>query len=836
MDLPLDQRIARNNRIETRLLLLAGLFMIFFATALSISRAVLMRGADAPLLWQHWVGVLVWLIVFLSAVNAARHWLPVHDPYLLPAAGLLIGWGLLTIWSLRPEFGLRQTVWLAVAGLLLITGFRLATDLRFLRRYKYLWLTAGLLLTGLTLLIGVNPLGYGPRMWLSLLGLYFQPSEPLKLLLVAYLAAYLADQNKLVTLVKSPPGDKNGFATDHNRPHNWAAPFLPLVAPILIMMVVAVALLGAQRDLGTAAVLLFLFAVLIYVATGRRRVVAFAGLGFLIAGFFGYLVFDVVRVRVDAWLNPWADPSGGSYQIVQSLMAVANGGIVGRGPGLGSPVLVPVAHSDLIFAAVAEQNGLAGVIGMLVLMALIAGRGLLISLENRDPYKRFLATGLTAYLAGQSLLIIGGTLRLFPLTGVTLPFVSYGGSSLVVSVLSLLLLLLISRPTTDELHVPVDHLDTHPNINIGLAIGVGITLAALLAGWWAVVRSPELLSRTDNPRRAVSDRYVRRGAILDRNGAPISVSEGLSGSYVRRMLYPPLSNIVGYTSPTYGQSGLEASLDPYLRGLEGNLQLRVIWNHLVYGQPPPGLDVRLALDLELQTKADRLMGGQSGALVLLNPDTGEILAIASHPTFDANKLGADWDQLVKDPRSPLLDRALLGRYPVGALDGLFPEGLAGLKVAPTPALRLPTGDRPVDDLQPTALQSGYSPLQMALAAATVSAGGVRPAPQLATALKIPAEGWTPLPPLSNSTRVLAIESASMIAKETGVPVGDFWQVVKVVEQAGNSPVTWYLGGVNPSDISTSIAPAARLAIAVVLEADNPGLAQQIGQAFLAQLH
>jgi cell division protein FtsI/penicillin-binding protein 2 len=179
------------------------------------------------------------------------------------------------------------------------------------------------------------------------------------------------------------------------------------------------------------------------------------------------------------------------------------------------------------------------------------------------------------------------------------------------------------------------------------------------------------LTRTDNPRRAIADRFVRRGAILDRRNDPLDTTEGNPGEFERRYLYPPLAATLGYSHPAYGQSGLEASLDPYLRGLRGNPTLSIWWDHLLYGQPPPGLDVRLSIDLDLQKAADDLLDKSAGAAVLLNARTGEILALASHPAFDPNQLEEDWQSLVSDPETPLFNRAVLGSYPIGSALGPF---------------------------------------------------------------------------------------------------------------------------------------------------------------------
>jgi peptidoglycan glycosyltransferase len=200
----------------------------------------------------------------------------------------------------------------------------------------------------------------------------------------------------------------------------------------------------------------------------------------------------------------------------------------------------------------------------------------------------------------QSLLIIAGNIRLLPLTGVTLPFVSYGGSSLLTSYLSLLLLVHISK-TSERGSSGLTNTFPYRQLGTGLMLGLGA--AGLVIGWWAVFRAPALITRTDNPRRSINERYVRRGSLLSREDEVIDESVLEAGEYTREYQYPPLGPIAGYNHPIYGQSGLESSLDGYLRGLIGNPILSVWWNRLIYGQPPPGVDVHLSLDLDLQRLA-----------------------------------------------------------------------------------------------------------------------------------------------------------------------------------------------------------------------------------------
>lgn len=820
--------------------MLAAAFLFFYSLALSLSPAAWARSWQASYRWDHWLGFAVWVAMITLAHTRARRLLPGRDPYLLPLGAILAGWGMLTIWRQLPEFGLRQAAWLLIASGLLTAAMSLPGDLDFLRRYKYLWLFGALALTAATLLFGVNPLGYGPPMWLGCCGIYLQPSEPLKLLLIAYLAAYMAGRQPFLVLAHAPVLP---------RPRAMAA-LLPLLAPTLIMMGLALVILVVQRDLGTAAIFFFLYAVVVYLASGKRRVLLAAIAGLMAASLAGYLLFDVVRLRVEAWLNPWLDPSGRSYQVVQSLISIANGGVIGRGPGMGSPSLVPLAHSDLVFSAIAEETGLVGIVGMLLLFALLSIRGLRAALFAQDHYHRYLAAGLTALMAGQGLLIIAGSLRLAPLTGVTLPFVSYGGSSLVTQFICLSLLLRISDRAE---HLPAPLYRPQPYLHLGGILLAGYAACALIAAWWVMPRGQALLGRTDNQRRAVADRYVMRGAILDRNNQPINRSVGQAGELSRQTEYPQLSNVLGYTSATYGQAGLEASMDEYLRGTRGNPGIAIWLEHLLYGQPPAGLDVRTTIDLDLQRQVDTLLDGQRGALVAMNAATGEILVMASHPTFDSNRLEEQWDELVKEPASPLLNRSTMGRYPVGDLELLFPDGFEPLGLSPTPAMRLPVNgdesggeDSSLDQkiaispqstashsLKPTqtpvSRPSHYSPLQMALAAATISSGGVRPAPQIVAAMDTPQAGWVPLQPLTEPFRVFEAWLTSQVAAQNAEPDIPLWDKTVVVAPGTDEALTWFLGGT----LFGSHDPP--YALALVLEKQDPALARQIGIEVLRTL-
>jgi cell division protein FtsW (lipid II flippase) len=433
---------SHHQRDENRLLGLAAAFVLAAVVALAMVPAarsgVWAVSVDSGILA---FGV-IWLACAVSAITLVRRGLPYHDPYLLPVVFLLAGWGLALIWRLAPGFGLRQTIWLplstaamlAIALLPRMSHAGPAQDLRWLRRYRYTWLLLGLVITALTLVVGVNPSGAGERLWLGCCGLYLQPAEILKLLLVVFLASYLADRREL--LFETQPGGPIRVPATRGS--------LVYFLPMLAMWGFSVVILVTQRDLGMSTLFFGIFIAMLYLASGRLVYIAVGAVLLLAAALLGYVLFDVVRLRVEAWWNPWADPSGRSYQIVQSLIAFAAGGVLGRGPGLGNPGVIPVAHSDFIFAALAEEWGLLGVTAVVCLLGLVVFRGLHIAAKGQSRFGQLLAGGLATAVGLQTLLILGGVVKLTPLTGVTLPFVSYGGSSLLANFCLVGLLLRLS--------------------------------------------------------------------------------------------------------------------------------------------------------------------------------------------------------------------------------------------------------------------------------------------------------------------------------------------------------------------------------------------------------
>ena len=411
-------------RQQWLLLLPAGLCLLASSASVALSR-------DA--LSFDWTLIATWLICALLGGLILDRRLPQRDPLLFPVVIFMSGWGLVAIERLAPAFTDRQELWLivSVAAMLLAAVFPQA--LRWLRRYRYLLLALALGLLLATIILGSNPSGIAaaPRLWLRFGPLYLQPSELMKIMLVGFLASYLAEQTTW-TRIANATGER-------------AVLPVRLLGPMLLMWSLSVVILVWQRDLGAAMLFFIVFLLLLYLRSGDWKTLAGGVVLILLAGLVAYQLFDVVRLRVDIWLNPWPEAAGRAYQIVQSLMAFGAGGIFGAGAGMGSAYFIPVVHSDFVFAALAEEWGLLGVTAIVSCYGLISLRGLSIAqAHGKHAYYKTLAVGLTMMLTVQAIMIMAGVLKLLPLTGVTLPFVSYGGSSLLVSYLMIGILLRLS--------------------------------------------------------------------------------------------------------------------------------------------------------------------------------------------------------------------------------------------------------------------------------------------------------------------------------------------------------------------------------------------------------
>ena len=370
--------------------------------------------------WHTQLAYLPWLALLLCAgtasyVLAARCKL---DCVPLALAYVLLAVGLAEIARLKPDLFVPQLRWACVGIAAWALVVLLWTRLRRMLDYPYvLGLTTTVILV-LPLIFGVS-IG-GNKNWIAFGSFSMQPSEFGKILLIFFLAAYLADHLAVLTL----PARR--FLFLHLPPVRFIAPLVALWGLAVLMFVIA-------RDLGSALLFFGMAVLMTYMGTGRKSYVFLAGLFIVIAAALSYALFGHVRVRFDIWLHPWADPNGMSYQVVQSLFAIGSGGIWGTGFAEGHPLLIPEVHTDFIFAAIAEEFGLIGGVLVLMVYALIFWRGSRIAMGLPRVQESLLAAGCAASLLLQAFIITAGVTKLLPLTGITLPFVSYGGSSMAAS-------------------------------------------------------------------------------------------------------------------------------------------------------------------------------------------------------------------------------------------------------------------------------------------------------------------------------------------------------------------------------------------------------------------
>jgi peptidoglycan glycosyltransferase len=375
--------------------------------------------------------LVIVLALLLGAHVAVRRLAPEADPILLPMAALLNGLGYVVIAGLNEKLAAAQASWTAVGICAFVVTLYFVKRPRNLERYRYTFAFVGLGLLFLPLVPGLGKTINGSQIWVGLGPVSFQPGEIAKVVLAIFFAAYLADQRELI-------------ATSVWKVGPFRLPDPKYLGPVIIAWVATLVVMVYQKDLGSSLLFFALFVVMIWVATGRTSFLVIGGGLFAAGSWFAWRSFGHVQDRVSIWLDPWTDPSGTGYQLIQGLFAMSFGGVTGTGLGLGGDVRIPASENDFIFAVIAEELGLLG--GALVIMAflLMVGSGLRIASRADHSFDKLLATGLTLLLGLQAFIIIAGVTRLLPLTGVTLPFVSYGGSSLVVNYVLLALLLRVS--------------------------------------------------------------------------------------------------------------------------------------------------------------------------------------------------------------------------------------------------------------------------------------------------------------------------------------------------------------------------------------------------------
>lgn len=645
-----------SRRTTELLLLIAAAFPVTLLYALYVVNA------GAVLSFQTLAVPLGLFAAFAAAHIGVRLFAPGADPALLPIVFALSGIGVTFVTRLEPSASMGQIVYLFLGVALMVGTLAVVKNLEVVKRYKYVLGAAGIALLVLPMLIGTEI--YGSKLWIKIGSFQFQPGEFAKVFIVLFLAGYLAENRELLSISnRTVLGVK--------------LPRLRLLYPLFIVWGVCLLVVAFERDLGSALLFYTIFLIMLYVATGRVSYVLI-GLVLLAVGAFGmYQIMGHVQVRVAIWLDPFKDAQNLGFQIVQALYSLADGGLlgVGIGKGLGGDT-IPVVASDMIFAAIGEEMGLLGGAAVLLLFMLFAVRGLTTAARAKSDLAAFSAAGLTAAISFQAFTIVGGVTKLIPLTGVTLPFMSQGGSSLLASFVIVALLLRAGDEatgrsteianTSTELtpvgyrpggsrgsHMLRPALDTPESGLLGrVALANRLTrtvflftaLFAVLIGnltYIQVFKAAEYQDMPSNNHTITKARYIKRGSIITADGLTLAESiQQEDGTYVRS--YPNgnlAAHAVGYYSQQYGSSGVESSQDKTLTGSKDYSSWQNALNSLA-GITEPGNSVQLTIDSRIQQAAEQALAGRKGAIVVLDPRTGAVLAWASAPAYDNTDIAA----------------------------------------------------------------------------------------------------------------------------------------------------------------------------------------------------
>lgn len=664
------------------------LLLIAAAFPVTLLYAMYVVTTGAALSFQTLAVPLGLFAAFAAAHIGVRIFAPGADPAILPIVFTLSGIGITFVTRLQPDASLGQVIYLFLGVALMVGTLAVVKNLEVVKRYKYVLGIAGIILLVLPMFIGTEI--YGSKLWIKIGSFQFQPGEFAKVLIVLFLAGYLAENRELLSISnRTVLGIK--------------FPRLRLLYPLFIVWGVCLLVVAFERDLGSALLFYTIFLIMLYVATGRVSYVII-GLALLAVGAFGmYQIMSHVQVRVAIWLDPFSDAQNLGYQIVQSLFSLADGGLTGVGIGKGMADIIPVVASDMIFAAIGEEMGLLGGSAVLLLFMLFAVRGLTTAARAKSDLAAFSAAGLTAAISFQAFTIVGGVTKLIPLTGVTLPFMSQGGSSLLASFVIVALLLRAGdeatgrsteiantstdlatagyRTTVRGSHMRRPALDTPESGLLGrVALANRLTrtvflftaLFAVLIGnitYIQVIKASEYQDMPSNNHTINKARFIKRGSIITADGLTLAESiQQADGTYARS--YPNgnlAAHVVGYYSQQYGTMGIENTQNDTLTGSKDYSSWQNALNSLA-GISEPGNSVQLTIDSRIQRAAEQALAGRVGAIVALDPRSGAVLAWASAPTFDNTNIQAAIEAANASggADTSMYDRATLALYTPGS--------------------------------------------------------------------------------------------------------------------------------------------------------------------------
>ena len=648
--------------IELVLLCVAAPIVVLLFAMLAVNQGLALNATT--------LGVPIGIFVaFIIAHLATRKFAPKADPAILPIVFALSGIGICFVERLAPNLAMNQVMWLflGVAFMVLVMAF--VRNLDKVANYKYTLMIVGFLLLLSPLVPGLGQEIYGSRIWLGIGKFSFQPGEIAKIAIVLFLAGYLAQNREMLSVFTWRVGPFN-------------LPDIRTLLPLLLMWLVALVIVVFEKDLGSALVFFFLFLVMLYVATGKKFYLV-VGLGLIAIGGVGaYLAFGHVQVRVNNWLDPFADAQNTGYQLVQGIYSIADGDLFGVGVGRGLAEQIPVVESDYIFAAIAEEIGLLGAAGVLLLFLCLAIRGFVTAARAKSDVSSFVAVGLTTMIVLQAFIIVGGVTRLIPLTGLTLPFISQGGSSLLASFIAVGFLMRCGDEGTgvgSEVASATSSL--HANSVLGrVSLGKRLTHAMIILSTLfallvanltliMVVQANYSQNMPGNNHTLAKESRTERGTISTYDGVILAQSvQQEDGTYER--VYPAgnlATHVVGYASTQFGTSGIEAAENDTLKGQQNYASWTDVLNSLA-GIGGVGNDVTLTLNSKIQQAAQDALSGYAGACVVMDPETGAVLGMASSPTYDAADFAAEIEKANANPdgESTLLNRAIQTLYAPGS--------------------------------------------------------------------------------------------------------------------------------------------------------------------------
>lgn len=613
-----------------------------------------MRAGDA-FSWQHLAVPAALFGLFIAAHVAIRYYAPNADSAMLPIVFVLSAIGIAFVTRLVPDRAIMQIAWLFLSVIALVVVLALVPSLERLGNYKYIMMVVGLALLLAPAVIGkeIN----GSKLWIVIGGFSIQPGEIARIFIILFLAAYLAENRELLSI-------------STRRFLGMPLPELRALGPLVLMWGVSFLIMIAEKDLGSSLLFYCIFLVMVYVATGRLSYIV-VGLGLFTGGAaIAYKLFSHVQLRVEIWLDPFKDAANKSYQLVQSMFAFADGGILGKGIGQGVPTRIPYVDTDFIFAAIGEELGLLGAGAILLLFLTLIYRSFSVAARAKSDMAGFSAVGFGTSIAFQVFVIVGGVIGLIPLTGITVPFISRGGSSIFASFVLLALLLRAGDETTG-VTTEMQTL-THSGHSLGrLALTKRLTVTTIIVGLMfgallvqltnlQVVSANKLRNHSANSRPMLKARYIDRGAIVSADGVTLAESKIQEDGTFKRN-YPQgrfASHVVGYYSEKHGRTGIEAAANDALSGTERIATFKA-WLNQQTGQPTRGDNVALTLNAQVQQAAEAALASShsgKGAIVVIDPRSGAVLASASRPNYDPGTIDEEWEAISNSDDGILIDR------------------------------------------------------------------------------------------------------------------------------------------------------------------------------------